>query len=571
MPVLSFGEWRPDVSDYNGQTSRTIKNVFSQGDGYGPVPNLAAYTAALPAACRGYFYARKSDGSVQIFAGTSDRLYTLNNTTQTWTPVSVLAAVTSITNANPGVVNYTAHGFAINDPVVFAAGVGVLPSQLVAGTVYFIVSAGFGANAFSVAATVGGTAIDTTGGGGSGSPSITSKYTAVATTAHWQFVQFNNFVLATQVNAVVQVYDLTSSLQFAVLGGSPPQAAYIAIVNRFVFLSGLATPNVYRIHWSGLNATTTWTSGVNQSDFQDLPDGGIVRGIAGGEFGLCMQDNAIRMLTYAPGSPYVFSIDRISQDDGLKAPYSMVSAGDKVFFLSPHGFKQYSPGAPIAPIGKEKVDRLFAADADFSSIHLVIAVSDPESSRVFWAYKSTSGQTGLFDKMICYDYLLQKWTDIRMIGEYISAVATPGLTLEGVDAAYGSNIDTLTLGSFDNIELASFSSLSAFNSDHKLGFFTGPNLEAVLETPEQGGDGTRFRVNAIRPVTDATAAMGSVFRRETAVATSTQSTETAINAIGICPQRVSTRYARARLRIPAAATWTYAAGIEPDVPPEGGR
>ena len=55
-----------------------------------------------------------------------------------------------------------------------------------------------------------------------------------------------------------QVFDLTSSSAFADLGGSPPQARYIAMVGRFVVLSGLlSTP--YRIQWSGLNATTTWT------------------------------------------------------------------------------------------------------------------------------------------------------------------------------------------------------------------------------------------------------------------------------------------------------------------------
>ena len=54
---------------------------------------------------------------------------------------------------------------------------------------------------------------------------------------------------------------------------------YVAVVGRFVVLSGLlSTP--YRIQWSGLNAITTWTSGVNSSDFQDEPvSENIVRGV----------------------------------------------------------------------------------------------------------------------------------------------------------------------------------------------------------------------------------------------------------------------------------------------------
>ena len=34
MPLLQFGEWRPDVADYGGQTTHTIQNVIPRGDGY---------------------------------------------------------------------------------------------------------------------------------------------------------------------------------------------------------------------------------------------------------------------------------------------------------------------------------------------------------------------------------------------------------------------------------------------------------------------------------------------------------------------------------------------------------
>ena len=81
-----------------------------------------------------------------------------------------------------------------------------------------------------------------------------------------------------------QAYNLTSSSAFADLGGSPPQAAYIGVINRFVVLGGLLN-EPYRVQWSGLNAITTWTSGTSYSDYQDQPDGGIVRGISGGEQG----------------------------------------------------------------------------------------------------------------------------------------------------------------------------------------------------------------------------------------------------------------------------------------------
>ena len=88
MPLLAYGEYRPDVSDYEGTATRNILNVIPRGDGYGPFPSFSAYASALPAPCRGAYYALKSDGTVVTFAGTGTRLYKLNNTDFTWTDVS---------------------------------------------------------------------------------------------------------------------------------------------------------------------------------------------------------------------------------------------------------------------------------------------------------------------------------------------------------------------------------------------------------------------------------------------------------------------------------------------------
>jgi hypothetical protein len=276
-------------------------------------------------------------------------------------------------------------------------------------------------------------------------------------------------------------------------------------------------------------------------------------------------------MTYAPGSPYIFAIDRISSDDGLFAPYSLINAGDRIFFLSPQGFKMLLPGGYPVPIGKEKFDRTVFADLDTSNLHLMIGASDPRSTRVYWAYKSVNGQTGKFDKILVYDWALERGTIISVMGEYIASLSRPGLTLEGIDAAYGSNIDTITLSSLDDVSSAAFAQLSAFGSDHKLGFFTGTNLEATMQTPEQGGDGRRIFVRGFRPITDAATVYGALTTRDTAQATATTTTETLVNAVGSCPQRVDTRYARGQVRIPAATTWTYAAGIEPDVELRGNR
>lgn len=484
--LLPFPEFRPDVTDYRGASSKTIANVLPRADGYGPFKSFVDFTSALPAACRGFFYARKTDGSIAVFAGTSTKLYKLNNTDFSWTDVSA--------------------------------------------------------------------------GGGS--------YTPLTLTSQWQFAQFGNFVVAVQANIVPQMYDLSSSTAFANLAGSPPQAGGVAVVGRFLVLFNLLS-NPYRVHWSGLNAITTWTSGVNQSDFQDLPDGGVVRGVAGGEFGAILQETTIRRMTFVPGSPVIFSIERVTQDLGLLTPYSLTSTGNMNFFLSPQGFMQMPIGGVPVPIGKEKVDRTFLADYDSAAPHLVIGATDPEGTRVYFAYKSLAGASGLFDKILPYDYALQRWGGpIGAQGEYLATLARPGLTLENLDAISG-NIDTLSF-SLDDVSTASLSKLSAVSSTHKVGFYSGDNLEAQLESSEQAFDmQRRVRVRGLRPISDAASCFGALKVRETAQATATISTEQAIDVRGLCPANVSTRLARARLRIPAGAVWTFAQGVEPEFVQEG--
>lgn len=68
----------------------------------------------------------------------------------------------TITIASPAVVSFTAHGLIAGDKVRFST-TGALPTGLVAGTDYYVISTGLTANSFQLSATPGGTAIVTTG------------------------------------------------------------------------------------------------------------------------------------------------------------------------------------------------------------------------------------------------------------------------------------------------------------------------------------------------------------------------------------------------------------------------
>jgi hypothetical protein len=254
-----------------------------------------------------------------------------------------------------------------------------------------------------------------------------------------------------------------------------------------------------------------------------------------------------------------------------------------------------------------------------------------------------------FDAALAYNWLLQRWVPLTIEGEYISSLAQPGVTIEGLDAIApgamevagaanngsgliriqvastsgmtegeyrtisgvtgtteangtwkitiinGTHFDLVedTNGnpsafanayvsggivggyadametSWDAINTATLPALSVANSEHKLAFFNGDNKEAILETPEQSGDGKRILVNGFWPVTDAPTVKGRISKRESLQAAITYANEASMNADGFVAIIRSTRYSRAKIRIPAGTEWTYASGVRPLAQPDG--
>lgn len=73
------------------------------------------------------------------------------------------SSVVTISVASPGVVSWADHGLSNGQPVVLSVDEGTLPTGLTADTIYYVV--GSTTDTFSLAATVGGSGIETTGAG----------------------------------------------------------------------------------------------------------------------------------------------------------------------------------------------------------------------------------------------------------------------------------------------------------------------------------------------------------------------------------------------------------------------
>lgn len=98
MTVVPFAAWMPDAADLNSQGVSSILNVLCSTSSYLPFPDFAALSSALSAEPLGYFRARSLSGQVSIFAGTTTKLWKLDNTTLTWEDVSGAAYSANIDN-----------------------------------------------------------------------------------------------------------------------------------------------------------------------------------------------------------------------------------------------------------------------------------------------------------------------------------------------------------------------------------------------------------------------------------------------------------------------------------------
>ena len=87
-------------------------------------------------------------------------------------------------------------------------------------------------------------------------------------------------------------------------------------------------------------------------------------------------------------------------------------------------------------------------------------------------------------------------------------------------------------------------------------------MAATVDTGEaQLVEGSRVLVQSVRPLADGglpSVALGSRNRSTDIV----QWPDVAQNSLGLCPQRASGRYFRARIKLPAGQSWTHLQGID---------
>ena len=385
---------------------------------------------------------------------------------------------------------------------------------------------------------------------------------STATDQRWKFTQFGNVIIGANGQAKLQGYNLNSSTLFADLAADAPTARYVTVVRDFV-VSGWQTSYPNRVQWSALGDESSWTtSATTQADYQDIPDGGSVVGVTGGEFGLVFMDRSIHRMSYV-GSPLVFQFDNISRNLGCYEANSIIQYGGTSFFLGDDGFYACD-GQNVVPIGNEKVNRFFFDNVDEGTLYLMSAAVDPSKKLIIWAYASNSSSTP--DSLLIYNYQTQRWTSGTTHVDRIASTSTPAVTLEGMDT-YGT-LETI-LTTFDSrLWLGGKLQLAGVDGA-KIVTFSGANAAAYIETGDIEVPGSTSSITMVKPIVDDGSGSVALLSRRLLTESTVFGSQTAANSENRVSVRGIGRYHR--LQLTPTGSWTSAVGMDIDLSPLGTR
>ena len=490
MQRIPMGEWLPDQPGLIGGIT-VASNCYPTSTGYAPFPQEADFSAAAAENLTSLVYVKDQSGTAKLYAAGLTKIYSVDSVgalTQAWYQAGTYAqsGTTTLT------VTATAHGFKTGDSAYlnFTSGT--------ASDGQFTVTK-VDADSFTVTTTSATT---------TGNVQISHTVNGFSTPANniFRFTKFGSLVIGTNFSQRLQYLDADGGNSFKNISDDAPVAKFITVVRDFVVVAHLQESSVtkpFKVQWSGINDESTWTtSQTTQSDYQELADGGHIKGIRGGEYGLILMEKAIYRMTYI-GTPFVFQFDNISRGKGCVAEGSICQYDGLTFFLSDDGF-YVCDGQQVVPIGAEKVDRFFFNDADLD-LTTMSAAADPVRKLVIWNYKNKFAVR----KMMIYNVVTKKWSQLDATADYVSDASTASVTLEQLDSVSAS-LDALPTP-MDSPLYAGGKFFLGGTDGTKVITFNGLPKTAVLETGDIS-TGDMAMVNLAKPQVDngsATVALAS--------------------------------------------------------------
>ena len=408
----------------------------------------------------------------------------------------------------------------------------------------------------------------------------------------WRFTVFNGDVIAVDRNTLPQVSPLDGAHQFTNLPGNPPKGRYVASVkNAFVVLGDTSSPYDTsswddRLWWSAVGNHRDWPipgtteAAEKQSGSVRLfgPFGkimGIATGLASAD-AFIFQRFGVQRMVYS-GPPTTFSITPVEGVRGCLCPDSIVSYGGIAYYWSDDGIYAFD-GQQSRPIGATRVNNAVYDELDKLQTSRVFGVADPKHHLIIWAYPSDQATDGNPDRLLIYnwDVSVDSFTICEVECEIIVRLLGIGYPDQELESILGyQSVSDIPYPLASDVWVQGISSLGIFNTNHQLAFMDASPLEATVDTPEmQLAPGQRQLLTAVRPLVDGSGTLPtvSIGSRERLQDDVTWRGPFTLNALGTCPMRVSGRYNRVSVTVPAGSDeWTAISGIEIDAVVQGRR
>ena len=385
--------------------------------------------------------------------------------------------------------------------------------------------------------------------------------TGYTSTLFWDVAQFGSEVIAANGKDKLQSYSLNvPSEKFTDLSASAPAAKYVTVVRDFVVAANV-TGYENKVYWSDINDQTNWTpSATNQADSQVMADGGDIKGLTGGEYGLVLLEKAIFRMSYI-GSPLFFQFDAISRTLGCISDGSVVQYNGSTYFLSTDGF-YICDGQSVRSISAGKIDQWFFNNANINKIDSMSSSIDPVKRLIIWTFTNIFGS----NYILTYSIDFAKWTYAETTADAVSFVITPAVTLEGLDT-YSTSIDALTV-SLDDRQWNGGLSLFAGVQGEKIITFSGANKQCSIVTSDI--DNGRSVITSVRPIIDNGTADISICNRNLLQDALAFTSDVSTDSEGKASMRVPGRYMRVKAS-PVGTAWKTAIGVEVDIVNQGMR
>lgn len=382
----------------------------------------------------------------------------------------------------------------------------------------------------------------------------------------WSCRQFGNFLLFTNTTDGLWAYNIeTGAAPSAITAAGAPRE--IEIIANCVFgfdcKDATSTRDNRLIRNSDFNDHTDWSGGA--ADYQPLEAGGALLGGFNLRNGaaVVLQENSMRVLQFGnAGGGALYSLLEVSTERGVVGRKSCVAFDGVLYGISTNGFFRFTLGSGLEFIGAGLLDEWFLGRVQLADLAKVQGAIDPARKIVLWRYPSDGDpSTTVFGNLVGYSWAHPNnaWFTWTANTAYLSRTATAGYTLEDLDA-FGT-VDSITIPWDDRFWQGGQKVFAALGSDLKYATFSGANQAGTLLTSTQNSPVTTL-IGWATGIDDCATGTLEIGTSEALSDALVFEDAAAKVSAGKFPLRARGHNIAFRYNLPAAATWTYAKGID---------